>query len=133
MKLEAGKFYRTRSGKKAYVACLVNPMNPFEEFPVCGFVDGEEESQCWTVDGTFYNDPAVTVHPYDLITDWRDDATVRGFLIVNAAGEPKTIPFPERHVAEKSRANWLQWFPDQRPFAIVYVEGVGEYDLGAGG
>lgn len=132
MKLEAGKYYRTRGGKKAYVASVENPFDKFDEYPVLGLVDGDEEAQTWDSDGSYYGTHSMS-DPRDLITDWRDDATVRGFVLVNAAGEVKTMPFPERELAEKNRVEWLKWFPDQGPYAIVYVEGVGEYDLGAGG
>jgi hypothetical protein len=43
LKLEAGKYYRTRDGRKAYVAAvLVNPLGSSPCFPFAGFVDSAE-------------------------------------------------------------------------------------------
>ncbi len=63
MKIEAGKYYKTRDGRKArvYVTDAEN-----RDFPVHGFLSGEQ--LMWTLEGTFYVslDPSVR----DLVSEW---------------------------------------------------------------
>lgn len=130
MKLEAGKFYRTRVGKKAYVACLVNPLSPYDDYPITGFVNGEEDPQCWTVDGSFY-DTANCVHDHDLVTDWRDQAAVNGWVVLFNDGSTSRVLPTEREARAILAAVRDHGCNDK--LAVVYVEGIGEYELGDGG
>lgn len=68
MKLEAGKHYRTRDGRKAYVAAVATP-----EQVACstsrafGWCDGV--AHCWHDDGRYL---ASIQGPCDLIEEWRE-------------------------------------------------------------
>lgn len=67
MKIEAGKFYRTRDGRRARVTevCFSNG----ESYPILGFLG--TVAAAWTDDGRFLN--AVEDSPADLIAEWVDE------------------------------------------------------------
>lgn len=64
MKIEAGKYYRTRDGRKARVLCTDHvKLN----YPVAGSIGGELYS--WTGEGEFYRG---TINIIDLVAEWID-------------------------------------------------------------
>lgn len=74
LKIEAGKYYKTRGGKKAYVACIVLP-NPFEgpsikdQFPVRHVID--QEVGCWYCRADGRLQPGKD-DAYDLVAEWKE-------------------------------------------------------------
>lgn len=67
MKLEAGKYYRTRDGRKAYVI----GQNVFE----CnygkwfaGYIDGDADPLDWSIDGCIFSDKSESHR--DLVAEW---------------------------------------------------------------
>ena len=67
--LEAGKYYRTRDGHKAYVG-WVAPEEVRELFSVKGYVIGEEGTQTWKTCGTYHGG---SKHAHDLVALWEDE------------------------------------------------------------
>ena len=75
MKIEAGKFYKTRDGKKAFVASFTPP-NPFPDggntrYPFTGYVQGWD-METWTADGISFSDEENIT---DLVAEWREPAS----------------------------------------------------------
>jgi hypothetical protein len=66
MKLEAGKYYRTRDGRKAYVAAIA-PEWVATDYPVLGWVD--IATIRWRADGKEVRNES----PCDLISEWTDE------------------------------------------------------------
>lgn len=65
VKLESGRLYRTRGGKKAFVAYIENPSSE-KEYPVWGSTI--DEPHCgWTLDGKYTSD---VKSDHDLISLW---------------------------------------------------------------
>jgi hypothetical protein len=70
--IEVGKSYRTRDGKKAIVLNILGQGN----YPVVGVIEGEQNRQCWVLDGRwfrFHRTPHAT-HPLDLVAEWVEPA-----------------------------------------------------------
>jgi hypothetical protein len=67
LKLEAGKFYKTRDGRRAYVAAVLeNPLGHVGEYHAAGFIGNYH---CfWTINGRNY----LHSGPSDLIEEWRE-------------------------------------------------------------
>jgi len=84
MKIEAGKTYQTRNGKKATVTTRTN-----RAFPIEGEVDGKLE--CWLDDGTYR--VGVGNHPLDLVAEWYDATSIDGLteMYGDVAIEPREI------------------------------------------
>ncbi|MGO7756840.1 hypothetical protein ACC761_06405 [Rhizobium ruizarguesonis] len=77
--LEAGKFYRTESGKKAYVAAasffgeIGNGINPYT---VCGFIEG-----CGAVSWTWEGKQVVGCDSLgDLVAEWTESKRIKGWV-----------------------------------------------------
>lgn len=74
MKIEAGKFYKTREGRRAYISGVV-AVNPFDDerpwvYPVAGYVNGCVNILSWTDEGFFYLDKEIS--HLDLIAEWEE-------------------------------------------------------------
>jgi hypothetical protein len=70
--LQPGRYYRTRDGRKAYVAA--NVQNPFNatKYPVAGYLDEDDSDHspaAWTADGLFVDGDELAE---DLVEEWRD-------------------------------------------------------------
>jgi hypothetical protein len=82
MKIEAGKYYRTLSGKKAYVETAVGP-SPFtgqgRTYPFFGYVD-EYGPESWTAAGHVGSD--CPAHQRNIVAEWRDPAVIEIDLIM---------------------------------------------------
>lgn len=79
MKIEAGKFYRTRSGDKAFVSA-VGLKCPFGEaavpYPVTGFIETRIGLKTWTLEGRAFT---VAEDSCDLVAEWEDKPAFRPF------------------------------------------------------
>lgn len=76
MKIEAGKYYRTRDGRKAYVDVIrvSSPFNGYEPtHPIIGYVDDEKQgprsTKTWRADGRF---DVKQDRSIDLVEEWRE-------------------------------------------------------------
>ena len=65
-KIEVGKFYKTRDGRKAWVVSR----HQDEHFPYVIAVLGEVDAYAVTKDGRFYDDKP---YAYDLVAPWEKD------------------------------------------------------------
>lgn len=71
MKIEAGKTYKTRSGRKVRVLCT--DLRD-ATYPVVGVVDGDDERvEAFTADGRFNDEQRAS--PLDLVEEWREPMT----------------------------------------------------------
>lgn len=66
MKLEVGKYYKTRDGRKAGPIAKKLEWNP--TYPFKGFIGGVELT--WTEDGLLCT---LGDSPYDLVEEWKDE------------------------------------------------------------
>lgn len=72
MQIEAGKYYRLRDGKKAFVSHVMaeNPFNKeCNSHPIVGFIEGEGADN-WTENGGYYDE--IEVHDRDIVAEWRE-------------------------------------------------------------
>jgi hypothetical protein len=78
MKIEAGKYYRTRFGKKAYTSGFSPFSSTSEIHIISGWVNGSSTPTTWTSDGRMYRHGESE---NDLVAEWVDpisvDLTVR--------------------------------------------------------
>ena len=75
LKLEAGKYYRTRDGRKAFVG-YISPNQPDEHLSkvVGELLCGTDWSPCsWRVNGDYINDESSACN---LIAEWKDTPMV---------------------------------------------------------
>jgi hypothetical protein len=97
MEVKAGEYYRTRDGRKAYVA----GESPFSStdtlYRVVGWIDGEQGSTEWTPEGFLLLDEA---DKRDLVEGWRETLEVWALLdlrgCVAEIGDSKAdlMPYP---------------------------------------
>lgn len=77
MKLEPGRYYRTRDGRKAFVCAEMN--NPFvmgsmkSSRPYRGYIDGRHNVHCWYANGRL---DLGNESDGDLISEWKEPETV---------------------------------------------------------
>lgn len=113
MKIEAGNFYRTRNGKRAFVAAII-PDPPFAMtlniHPAMGYIEGVNGKYSWSSEGKFTT--ANCIDQYDLIAEWEDKPEFRPF-----EGIDEFTPHLNRWIVSKERPAVLY-----RPF---YVENKG--------
>ena len=72
MKIEVGKFYRTRDGRKARIYAL----DGTDEYPIHGailYLNGEWGSYVWNNAGCYL---PTQPHPSDLVSEWIDKPEV---------------------------------------------------------
>ena len=81
LKIEAGKYYRTRDGRKAFVAAR-NPFNA--RFCWMGMIDSISTlcGVTWLESGRFSD--TREAHPDDLIAPWTEPRTIERQVRVNA-------------------------------------------------
>jgi hypothetical protein len=75
MKLEAGKFYKTRDGRKAFAAAE----NPFHDnkFRYVGWVEYDPCNLGWNWEGKHPNKSR-----YDLIAEWVEPKRIDGYIAI---------------------------------------------------
>jgi len=82
MKLEAGKYYKTRNGLKAYVE-FIRQDSPFGDYltkyPATGFIENLGE-QMWKTNGEF---SAPFDYELDLISEWREPIKISGWVNIS--------------------------------------------------
>ncbi|MET4294738.1 hypothetical protein ABIB06_006571 [Bradyrhizobium sp. LB8.2] len=116
LKLEAGKYYRTRDGRKAFVGCVGNPFqqNQCEWDGAIGWVEtngGCQYRESWREDGRA---AAATNHDLDLVAEWKEPKRIKGwvnvFLLTDKygpnLGESITRPYATREEADKDVDRW---------------------------
>lgn len=81
MQIEAGKYYRTRDGRKAFVAGII-PSGE-SEYPCVGWVEGETNGESWKIDGCFF---AGSDRDRDLVAEYREPVT-REMLLFECGGD----------------------------------------------
>lgn len=82
MKIEAGKFYKTRNGDKACVVGII-PDELGLSYPVMGYgirKNGGGYSATWTLEGMH----SVTQGPdeFDLVEEWKEPASIERVLLL---------------------------------------------------
>ena len=77
MKIEAGKFYKTLDGRKAYI-CGANPLGGKSvEGALCGFIEHDgSKLYWWELDGSEFSDKMTRI-----IHEWKEPA--KGTVWVN--------------------------------------------------
>lgn len=118
MKIQTGAYYRTRSGKKAYVIGRDN----HEIYPFVGRIDNDQDPTAWTADGS-YLDTYENDEDEDLIAPWRDPIKAQGFVNIypygheanDCAPSPGLFIYRTKEDADKHQA--------EGRIACVYVSG----------
>jgi hypothetical protein len=84
MKLESGKTYKSRDGRKVFIGCVLdkNPLGGKSPsgYTAFGFFDGSSIVDMWTADGLFCT---TGTGCNDLVAEWREPRVVeREVLLV---------------------------------------------------
>ena len=82
MKLEAGKYYKTRNGLKAYVEFIRQDSlfgDYLTKYPAMGFIESYGE-QMWKTNGEFNTS---IENELDLISEWREPIKISGWVNVS--------------------------------------------------
>lgn len=83
LKLEQGKFYRTRDGRKAFVAAVIKP-SPFSNsangYPVVVYLDHELFRRFYNLDGSLDSDGSPSC--LDLVAEWREPQQIAVELVM---------------------------------------------------
>jgi hypothetical protein len=92
MIIEAGKYYRTQSGCRAYVACVRDDMEI--PYPAFGYVEGDSVPYIWDMRGA-----GSGFVDYDLVSEWVEPVkvyilkgTIDGTLAVDREDLSKEYP-----------------------------------------
>jgi hypothetical protein len=74
MKIEAGKYYKTRGGEKAFVAAVLKNPNggSVPDQPIVGFIGDNESYSTWSIGGGYYDDDEYEEDEDDLVAEWRE-------------------------------------------------------------
>lgn len=91
MKIEAGKYYETRRGEKAFVAGISPFTSTDPLYHIVGWIDGTTDAAAWGLGGA-YADRAEA--PEDLVAEWTEPPTPLEALKVlhRLANQPKPDP-----------------------------------------
>lgn len=91
MKLEAGKYYRTRDERKAYVAAVLSPFKHLDpDFLAIGWIEGSDSAlaRMWNPNtGAFITDDSCQA---DLVAEWKEPKIIKGWLNIyseNSVGD----------------------------------------------
>lgn len=97
MKIEVGKYYRLRDGRKAYVTGRQND-NPFTGqtaiYPWCGFAENDDADYSWTESGLKWADSEGCDDGDDggdIVGEWNDDVKVPVTAVLLDNGETETF------------------------------------------
>lgn len=79
MKIEVGKFYRTRSGNKVRIYAL----DGGGHYQVHGAIEIEDDDnhwdvQSWSINGTW--NEVLTDHSFDIVSEWHEPIKVSGWV-----------------------------------------------------
>jgi len=78
--IEAGKYYRTRSGRTAFVAAVTLPNPNTGEnriYPALGYIEGRDET--WKLSGA---NMSGRTHDDDLVAEWVEPKRIKGWISV---------------------------------------------------
>jgi hypothetical protein len=92
LKIEVGKCYRTRDGRKARVLAI--RMDCPRACQVVGFVDGEAVPSTWDLDGSYMPAPG-DLSARDLISEWKEPRSGEVWVIVPRGSSPRSYPNKE--------------------------------------
>lgn len=112
LKIEEGKYYKTRSGRKVGPAKYA-PDNEHDPVP-WGLSD-----EWWPPHGTYYGDG--TPHPHDLIAEWTDEPTEPPASPAPGPAEPVVRATQDWSPSGRRREAMTQERTPVSPEAVVYV------------
>lgn len=84
MKIEVGKYYKTRDGRRAFVAghTLDNPfVKHAAKWRFIGYLSGEPDQYVWGEGGEDFCDG--NERPLDLVSEWREPRTEAATIYLN--------------------------------------------------
>lgn len=78
LQLEAGKFYRTRDDRKAFVAGF-SPFDGADTYRVAvGFIEGYAFEECWAASGQW----GMNRNDKDLVAEWVEPKRIKGKMYI---------------------------------------------------
>jgi hypothetical protein len=121
MKIEAGKYYKTREGRKVFVSHRCT--NPFgligsePDFPLEGYMsNGDRDRLSWRDDGT-YN--YAGEHMNDILAEWKEPKVHKRWVAWWEYKTNPTVPFVVIYNSEDEARKNLESYKD----TIVYLHG----------
>lgn len=116
MKIEAGKYYKNREGKKIYVAGIC----PWDRIrPVIGWTESVEIFISWKLDGHWAM--SDTQHRYDLVSEWVDPMEVE-FWVNVYKNNPNNHLYRPLHHCHGSKGD-ADRAADPDRITCIYVKG----------
>jgi len=78
LKIEAGKYYRTRDGRKARIDCIIEPVMGKLKYPCVGELEGwlSKTPPSWQLDGSFDS----VEREQDLVAEWKEPKRIKGWM-----------------------------------------------------
>lgn len=99
MQLQANKYYRTRDGRKAFVAAVcINGTWPDSDYQAIGWCD--ESPEDWMPDGIW--DDHENPSDRDLVAEWRESPPVDVTVYLFSDGTTSLVPGREDVIARKT-------------------------------
>ena len=130
LKIEAGKYYRTRGGDKAWMGCDIRTGGYGGIYPFIGVVGGYRQS--WASDGSsIYGEQS----PFDIIAEWKEPKRIKGWVNIwdrmhedlrGVAAEegnafPGTNVYLSKDDADRAAKNAANW-SDSNRIACIFVD-----------
>lgn len=119
LKIEAGKFYRTRGGKKVEVLAVCPELaQDYQVFALRETVSGQKTCNEWTLKGKYiHNFPRE--HECDIVSEWTEEPTV----------DWPSLPAWAQYVAQEESGHWY-WYSEKPPRSShSWGTSVGEFGL----
>lgn len=109
MKIEVGKFYKTRDGRKVTIYAIQH--NCDFEYPICGHMEGDAEFSTWTINGS-NGSLGYTLYPEDIVSEWEEPRPrVLAYMVINPArldyGTLILTDYRELRLTDFRRCPWL--------------------------
>ncbi|CUW85644.1 hypothetical protein N5C66_03725 [Rhizobium pusense] len=114
--LEAGKFYRTRDGRKAFVSGI-NPFPDGSHIRAIGVVV-DEGVQGWDLNGAF---TLELEHRLDLVAEWVEPKRIKGWVAIWAKGGDHSLVACCSHIYKTLEAAKADNFSNVACYAEIDV------------
>lgn len=110
LRLEAGKYYRTAGGRKAFIVGRSPFFDDHNHWPWCGWIVGNSAPLMWSDEGVNDTDDDLL-----LVAEWREPVKVAGWVNVYSFGSRYSRVYETREKADLDHMNSPQ------RIACIYV------------
>lgn len=98
LQLEAGKYYRTRGGEKAFVGTKAPFGSVHKSYVFLGHIEGREFCYSWAENGKY----SVSKDGLDLVAEWVEPKRIKGKVLLWGNSEARFLPDGKRSYFDMS-------------------------------